>query len=60
MFCLNFLGFVFDMTMDEKADENRKEVLTADNVGGKRKRKTVTLKQKVDIFLCWICKVLFR
>ena len=48
------------MTMDEKADENRKEVLTADNVGGKRKRKTVTLKQKVDIFLCWICKVLFR
>ena len=48
------------MTMDEKADENRKEVLTADNVGGKRRRKTITLKQKVEIFLCWICKVLFR
>lgn len=48
------------MTMDKKADENRKEVLIADNVGGKRKRKIITLKQKVDIFLCWICKVLFR
>ena len=48
------------MTMDEKADENRKEVLTADNVDGKGKRKNITLKQKVDIFLHWICKVLFR
>lgn len=39
------LAFVFDMTMDEKADENRKEV-TADNVGGKRKREKPLLSSK--------------